>query len=122
LQYILIIIGFAGVILSLILTFVFTDKMRKQIFRLNEATEITKKGNFKNRIDIKSKDELGNLADAFNGMLDELEKNQKAKNEYSEFITLINQNASLSEISDAALNKIIQACNFTVGAIYSANR
>jgi signal transduction histidine kinase/CheY-like chemotaxis protein/HAMP domain-containing protein len=119
LQYILIIIGFAGVILSLILTFVFTDKMRKQIFRLNEATEITKKGNFKNRIDIKSKDELGNLADAFNGMLDELEKNQKAKNEYSEFITLINQNASLSEISDAALNKIIQACNFTVGAIYS---
>ena len=52
-------------------------------------------------------------------MLDELKKNQRAKNEYSEFITLINQNASLNEISNAALNKIIDTCGFLVGALYS---
>ncbi|MCK7526603.1 MAG: hypothetical protein MZV64_57930 [Ignavibacteriales bacterium] len=52
-------------------------------------------------------------------MLDELKKSQRAKNDYSEFITLINQNASLNEISNAALNKIINTCGFLVGALYS---
>jgi signal transduction histidine kinase/CheY-like chemotaxis protein/HAMP domain-containing protein len=121
LKYIFIIIGFAGVILSLILTFVFTDKIRKNISQLNKATEITKEGKFKNKILIKSKDELGDLAAAFNNMIDELEKNQKSKNEYSEFITLLNQNPSLKEITDAALRKIIKTGGFTVGALYSHN-
>ncbi len=71
------------------------------------------------RIDVKSNDEIGNLAKAFNTMLDELKKNQQAKNEYSEFITLINQNASLTEISGAALKKIIATCGFLIGALYS---
>jgi signal transduction histidine kinase/CheY-like chemotaxis protein len=116
-----IIIGLAGIILSLILTFLFTDRIRKQITQLSKATEITKSGNFKNKIIVKSKDELGQLANAFNEMLEELEKNLKAKNEYSEFITLINQNPTLSEIAEAALKKIMNTCGFVVGAIYSVN-
>jgi len=119
LKYILIIIGASGVLLSLILTFLFTDKMRKQITQLSQATETTKGGNFKNKIKVTSNDELGKLADAFNNMLDVLEKNQKSKNEYSEFITLINQNPTLSEIADAALYKIIKTCNFNIGALYT---
>ncbi|NCS89865.1 MAG: hypothetical protein AUK34_04650 [Ignavibacteria bacterium CG2_30_36_16] len=118
LKYILIIIGFSGVLLSLILTFLFTDRMRSQITQLSKATEITKQGNFKNKIPVKTNDELGQLAKAFNIMLDELDKNQKAKQEYSEFITLINQNATLQEISDVSLKKIIKTCKFTVGAIF----
>ncbi|MEO8398230.1 MAG: ATP-binding protein, partial [Ignavibacteriaceae bacterium] len=118
LLHILIIIGIAGIILSLILSYVFTDKIRKQISELNNATKLTKGGNFKNKITFKSKDELGELASAFNIMIDELEKNQKARNEYSDFISLINQNPTLNEISDAALSKIIKACDFTVGALY----
>lgn len=54
-------------------------------------------------------------------MLDEIMKNQKAMNDYTEFITLINQNPSLTEISEAALKKIINTCGFTVGAIYSVD-
>ena len=121
LKNILIVIGFAGVALSLILTMVFTDKIRKQISELSKATEVTKEGNFKNKITIQSNDEIGQLGGAFNTMLIELEKNERAKNEYSEFITLINQNPSLAEISDASLRKIIKAAGFVVGALYTVD-
>ncbi len=118
LLYILIITGIAGLILSLILTFLFTDKIRKHIRELSKATEITKEGNFKNKITFQSKDELGDLANAFNSMVDELDKKQKAEKDYTDFITLINQNPLLKEISEAALTKIIKAGNFIVGALY----
>jgi len=118
LKSILAIVGTSGVILSLILTFLFTDKIRKQLLQLSRATEITKGGNFQNRITVKSKDEIGELASAFNLMLDNLEKNNKSKQEYSEFITLINQNPTLKEISEAALHKIIKTCGFSVGALF----
>ena len=118
LKSMLAIIGTAGVFLSLILTFIFTDKIRKQLTQLSRAAEITKGGNFKNRITVKSKDEIGELANAFNDMLSDLEKNHKSKQEYSEFITLINKNPTLKEISEAALRKIIKTCNFSVGALY----
>ena len=114
-----ILIGLAGVFLSLILTFLFTDKLRKQLTELSRATTNTSKGNFKTKINIKSNDEIGKLGKAFNLMLDELEKKEKAKNEYSEFITLINQNPTLDEISDSALKKIINTCGFIIGALYS---
>jgi two-component system chemotaxis sensor kinase CheA len=117
----LIVIGAAGVLLSLILTLVFTDKIRKQIGLLSKATEFTSGLNFKNKIDIKTNDEIGQLASAFNSMLDVLSKNQRVKNEYAEFVALLNQNPSLKEISDAALRKIIKTHNFTAGALYSVD-
>lgn len=117
----LIVIGVAGVLLSLILTLVFTDKIRKQIGLLSKATEFTKNLDFKNKINIKSKDEIGKLAFAFNNMLDVLNKNQKMRSEYAEFITLLNQNPTLNQISDAALKKIIRSYDFTAGALYSVD-
>ena len=116
---VLMIIGLSGIVLSLILTLLFTSKLRRQITELSEATEKTKRGDFKNKIKIKSTDEIGKLGEAFNLMLDELEKNQRAKNEYSEFISLINQNPTLSEITDAALKKIVGTCHFTTGALFT---
>ncbi|MBT8382296.1 MAG: HAMP domain-containing protein, partial [Ignavibacteria bacterium] len=114
-----ILIGFSGIILSLIFTFLFTDKLRKQLTELSQATTNMREGNFKTKIKIKSHDEIGKLGNAFNVMLDELEKKEKAKNEYSEFITLINRNPTLDEISDAALKKIINTGGFIIGALYS---
>ncbi len=121
LKYFLFIIGFTGILLSLILTLLFTGKIRRQITQLSSATEITKEGNFKNKIIVQSKDELGKLGLAFNNMLEQLQKNEKAKNEYSEFITLINQNPTLKEISEAALQKIIKTCGFIVGSLYAVD-
>lgn len=119
LRNILILIGFVGIIIALILSYVLTHRLRARISDLNFATAQTSAGNFDTRIEVKSKDEIGNLGRAFNTMLDELKKNQQAKNDYSEFITLINKNASLTEISNAALSKIIDTCDFLVGALYS---
>ncbi|HVO75719.1 MAG TPA: response regulator [Ignavibacteriaceae bacterium] len=118
LKYISIVIGFAGIMLSLILTYLFTAKMRKQITQMARATETIAHENFKSKINVESNDELGKLAEAFNKMLDVLEKNLKAKNEYSEFITLINKNPTLKEAADAALKKIIKTGKFTIGALY----
>jgi signal transduction histidine kinase/CheY-like chemotaxis protein/HAMP domain-containing protein len=115
---ILFIIGAAGVLLALILTLIFTDKLRKQINYLGKGTEIIKMGDFKSRIEVSSKDEIGQLSGAFNSMLDVLERSERSKNDYSEFITLINKNPTLKEISDAALNKIILSHNFSTGALY----
>lgn len=121
LRNILILIGLVGIILALILAYVLTHKLRERIADLSYATSQTSSGNFNTRITIKGNDEIGKLGKAFNMMLDELEKNQRAKNEYSDFITLINQNASLTEISNAALKKIIDTCGFVIGALYSVD-
>jgi signal transduction histidine kinase/CheY-like chemotaxis protein len=121
LRNIFLIVGLVGIVLSLIFTHVFTDKLRKQISELGKATEQTYSGNFKHRISIKSKDEIGRLGDAFNKMLDELDKKEKSKNEYSEFITLINQNPTLREISEAALIKIINIGGFVIGGLYGVD-
>ncbi|MFZ1518922.1 MAG: response regulator [Ignavibacteriaceae bacterium] len=121
LRDILILIGVVGIILALILTSVLTHKMRSRIAELNYATAQTSSGKFDVHIDVKSNDEIGNLGNAFNTMLDELQKNQRAKTEYSDFITLINKNASLTEISNAALKKILDTGGFIAGALYSVD-
>ena len=121
LKSIFIIIGFVGITLSLIFTMVFTDKFRKQVTELSKATEQTYAGKFDYKIDVKSKDEIGKLGVAFNKMLEELEKKEIAKNDYAEFITLINQNPSLKEISDVALKKILDTGDFLIGGLYSVD-
>ncbi|MEJ5261421.1 MAG: response regulator [Ignavibacterium sp.] len=121
LKNVLFIIGFVGIIISLILSYLLTNKIRKQIGELSSATEQIRNGSYNIRVPVKGKDEVAMLGDAFNLMLDEIVKNQKEMNDYTEFITLINQNPSLKEISDAALKKIINTCGFTVGAIYSVD-
>jgi signal transduction histidine kinase/DNA-binding response OmpR family regulator/HAMP domain-containing protein len=121
LKSIFIIIGLVGITLSLIFTMVFTDKFRKQVTELSKATEQTYAGKFDYKIDIKSKDEIGKLGMAFNKMLEELEKKEIAKNDYAEFITLINQNPSLKEISDVALKKILDTGDFLIGGLYSVD-
>jgi signal transduction histidine kinase/CheY-like chemotaxis protein/HAMP domain-containing protein len=121
LKNIFIIIGLVGIALSLIFTMVFTHKFRKQVTDLSKATEQTYSGKFDYKIEVKSKDEIGKLGVAFNKMLEELKKKEIARNEYAEFITLINQNPSLKEISDVALKKILDTGDFLIGGLYSVD-
>ncbi len=118
LKNVMIIIVIAGTALTFIVVLLFTTKLRKQISLLNEAAEKTKKGNLEHRVQVISKDELGKLGEAFNGMLDELNKKEKDEKEYTEFITLINQSPTLKEVSEAALTKIIKSTNLTFGVLY----
>lgn len=117
---ILVIICSSGIALSLILVLLFTEKIRKQITHLSRAAEITRSGDLRHRVEVLSKDELGMLGLAFNNMLDELERNERNKSEYTEFISLINQNPTLKEISEIALARIIKSTGFTVGKLSAA--
>ncbi len=112
------IIIFAGLSLSVILILLFTGKLRKQIFILSETAREASKGNLEKRIPILTKDEIGQFAESFNGMLDELNRKRNEEKEYSEFLSLLNQNPELKEISETSLSKILHAGNFSVGALY----
>jgi signal transduction histidine kinase/HAMP domain-containing protein len=114
----LIFIGIIGIAISVLLSYLLTIKIRKQIKQLSEATEAIKEGNFDVTVKMKGNDEFTQLSDTFNLMVGKLNKNQKLISDYSDFITLLNQNSTLKEISEIALNKIITTCNFSIGAIY----
>ncbi|MCH8170048.1 MAG: response regulator [Bacteroidetes bacterium] len=116
---IILIIGFTGIVLSLILTMIFSNRIRYQLDGLSKAALSTGKGALNQKIEIKSNDEVGDLANAFNNMIDDLNKSEKAKKEYSDFIELVNQNPTLKEFSDATLSKIIKTGNFAIGALYN---
>lgn len=118
LREVMVLIISAGSAITFLIVIGFTIKLRKQISLLSEAAEITGKGNLEHRVKIITKDEIGMLGGTFNKMLDELVRNKKAEKEYSEFITLINQNPTMQEISDAALSKIIKSTGLTFGVLY----
>lgn len=118
LRIVMVIIVIAGSALTFLIVLGFTIKLRKQISLLSEAAEITGKGNLDHRVKIITHDEVGKLGETFNKMLDELVLNKKNEKEYSEFITLINQNPTMKEISDAALSKIIKTTGLTFGVLY----
>ncbi|MFA7290382.1 MAG: response regulator [Melioribacteraceae bacterium] len=115
---IVIIIAIAGSVFAFIIIFVLTAKFRKQIGLLSDATEITSKGDYSHRVKIVSKDEIGELGQTFNKMLSEIELNRKSEEEYTQFISLINRNPSLKEISDSALDRILQSTGVHFGVLY----
>jgi signal transduction histidine kinase/CheY-like chemotaxis protein/HAMP domain-containing protein len=118
LQIVMVLIVLAGSAITFIIILVSTAKLRKQIGLLTQAAEVTQSGNFDQRVKVITKDEIGQLSQTFNRMLDEIVQNKKVEKEYSEFITLINQNPTLKEISDAALFKIIKSTNLSFGLLY----
>lgn len=120
LQNMLVLLGISGIFLSVVLTILFTSNLREQIKKLSTITDITKTGNFKARISVLSKDELGELANSFNHMLIELDKKERLKNEYTDFITLINRNPSLIEVASAVLSNILVTGGFKRGKIFLA--
>lgn len=118
LRNVMILVVIAGAALTFILVLLTTTKLRRQVFLLSSAAETASKGDFEHKVAVFTKDEIGKLGEAFNRMLDELKEKEKAEKEYTEFITLINQNPSLKEVSEAALAKIIKSTGLTFGVLY----
>ncbi len=115
---IMLILLFAGIALSLIFVMFFTTKFRKQITSLNEAAESASRGDFNKKVKIITKDEIGRLGAVFNQMLAELSQKEKREKEYADFLTLLNQNPSLLEISGNTLSVMIQELGLQIGAFY----
>ncbi len=75
--------------ISAVTIFIFSIYLTKPISKLNKASKKIAEGNFKERVSIKSKDEIGELAKSFNTMADEVEskiyelkKQVKQKNDF----------------------------------------
>lgn len=87
------------IVITMVATTLFVARsISKPLNKLTKGTEIIGKGNFKHRIKIKSKDEIGQLAGAFNQMTVELE--QKIK-ELKEAIKKLKE---LDKLKDEFLN------------------
>jgi len=111
----------SGILLTVVFLFLFTTKFRKQLEFITNGLDKISHGDMNERVKIISKDEIGSLGAAFNNMLDEIEKRDFAEKEYTEFVSLINQNPSLEKVGDATLHKIITTINVDAGAFYLYN-
>ncbi|WP_419660116.1 adenylate cyclase with HAMP linker domain [Desulfosarcina variabilis str. Montpellier] len=61
-------------------------RFSKPIKRLVEATEAIGKGDYQHRVDLNRKDELGNLAAAFNHMGEELQRHKLARESFGKYV------------------------------------
>jgi signal transduction histidine kinase/CheY-like chemotaxis protein/HAMP domain-containing protein len=118
LRIVMVLIVLAGSILTFIIVWVSTAKLRKQFSLLMEAAELTGKGSLDHKVKIITKDEVGIFGETFNRMLDELAVKDKNEKDYTEFLTLMNQNPTLKEVSEAALSKLIKSTGLTFGVLY----
>jgi signal transduction histidine kinase/CheY-like chemotaxis protein len=117
-QLIIVILISVTIPLSLIFVLIFTSKFRRQLAEINRVVGLTKSDNLNERVNIISKDEIGKLGEVFNGMLNEIKRREETEHEYIRFVTLINENASLFEISEAVLKQIVSSANFDIGVFY----
>ncbi|HHW58306.1 MAG TPA: HAMP domain-containing protein [Clostridia bacterium] len=72
----------ASSLIALIIGFFIADKLTKPLEIVKKATQEMAKGNFKVRAKKVSKDEIGDLADSFNKMAEELSQLEDMKNEF----------------------------------------
>lgn len=112
------VIVISGIFLTIIFLYLFTVKFRKQLDYISHVVSAIAKGNLDERVEIISKDEIGNLGTAFNKMLDEIKKRDIYEKEYTEFISLINKKPTLEEISEITIEKIISSTGVDLGGIY----
>jgi len=72
----IVLIVFSGLLASFLLAKLIT----RNLFKLHNATQEIASGNFQTRVSVSSKDEIGQLANSFNLMLEELRKSTVSKN------------------------------------------
>ena len=68
--------------IGIVLVYIFSKKITKTLLQMNEATKVIAGGNFEQRIEIKSEDEIGQLAESFNHMAESLDKYEKVRRDF----------------------------------------
>lgn len=68
--------------IGIVLVYIFSKKITKPLLQMNEATKVIAGGNFEQRIEIKSEDEIGQLAESFNHMAESLDKYEKVRRDF----------------------------------------
>ncbi|MGB9977356.1 sensor histidine kinase [Thermovenabulum sp.] len=81
------ILFFAALLASVIGAYVLSSSFTKPILKINEAAKAISKGNYDIKIDVKNKDEIGELAKTINHMAQNLLKTEKLKRDFIANIT-----------------------------------
>lgn len=74
--------GVAFILLAAFLGFKLLHKLTRPLTAMKEAAEKVSKGDYSARVDIKSSDEIGQLANAFNHMSESIQKVDEKKREF----------------------------------------
>jgi signal transduction histidine kinase len=74
--------GVAFILLAAFLGFKMLHKLTRPLTAMKEAAEKVSKGDYSAKVDIKSSDEIGQLANAFNHMSESIQKEDEKKREF----------------------------------------
>lgn len=75
----IVLLALFGILLGFAVVYLFSSGITRNLMRLAEGARIIAKGNFAYRVKVKSRDEIGFLAETFNSMAKDLESSTKAK-------------------------------------------
>ena len=79
-QNIILVVSILAILITIFILFSLIQTIIKPIIKLKEATVIVSKGNYSKKIEVNSKDELGELAESFNTMILNLNKTKEQVN------------------------------------------
>lgn len=71
--------SFAALVFALVLNYLLTRRVLRPLFQMTAITRQVAKGNYTERVDVVSLDEVGQLANSFNQMADSLEKIERLR-------------------------------------------
>lgn len=69
-------------VISIFLVYIFSLKMTKNLTKISSVSEVIAAGEFNKRLDIKTQDEIGNLARSFNKMVEALQKQEEMRRNF----------------------------------------
>lgn len=75
-------IMFGYILLAFALTYIFSKKLTSPLIQISNNAKLMASGNFEKKINIKSNDEIGQLADALNEMSENIFKQEKKRDEF----------------------------------------
>ena len=103
---------FICLIIGVILSVILAKTITKNIDRINSGVRKVAKGNFKDRIEIKSSDEIAELAGNFNSALDNISELLKGIEEITDDVyNSASSIASMSEETTASVSEVTNAIN-----------
>lgn len=100
-------IAIISIIMSMIVIYIVSKRITKPIEKLRDSMEIIKSGDFTKKVNIKSKDEIGDLADGFNIMVDNLSNLVRRIKKVSNNVSSSSESlASTSEETSASADEV----------------
>lgn len=112
-MWIVIVISMIGVIASILLSVIFGRNLRQSITMIIQKINIFADGDFNVRLDIKSKDELGDLATSFNTMTEKLRQTMHRVSNSSSQVAAMSEefsasSAQVSEVTHDITSSIVE--------------